>query len=487
MYLTQFYPTPRSYMENDGSYSFGARVIMRLSFTPSAIVLAHLTDLWHRFTCGCSTLTFVHEIGIGFSAQIGDTAAKTDPPADSPTGDTYRIDVVPTGVTLRGGSEKALLDGFMLLLQCIEPRCLTEGAESFVIPAMVVEDGPQVAFRAIHLCVFPESERHTLEKAIHLAGFLHLTHVVLEFWGTYPYRALSSLHWHGGKWSRGDAEALVRLARGYGMEVIPMINHFGHAASARSCYGRHVVLDADLRQSLLFEPDGWTWCSSNPDTYRLLSEMRAEMAELCGDGSYFHLGFDEAYSFATCPTCRRRVPHELLAEYANRLTEELAASGRRPILWHDMFLRHDDFKNEIGTGDYLVANGAHRDTASALPLLDRRILLADWQYGYFSGKNPTMPYLRSLGFDVLLSPWDDLRNIRSLAANARDTEGVGVLLTTWHHLPAYLQKLFFAAEYLWQNKPISDQITERACLLRRLYDAEGDYRRAGWNAFEVEG
>ena len=65
--------------------------------------------------------------------------------------------------------------------------------------------------------------------------------------------------------------------------------------------------------------------------------------------------------------------------------------------------------------------------------------------------------------------------------------GVGVLLTTWHHLPAYLQKLFFAAEYLWQNKPISDQITERACLLRRLYDAEGDYRRAGWNAFEVEG
>ena len=136
MYLTQFYPTPRSYMENDGSYSFGARVIMRLSFTPSAIVLARLTDLWHRFTCGCSTLTFVHEIGIGFSAQIGDTAAKTDPPADSPTGDTYRIDVVPTGVTLRGGSEKALLDGFMLLLQCIEPCCLTEGAESFVIPAM---------------------------------------------------------------------------------------------------------------------------------------------------------------------------------------------------------------------------------------------------------------------------------------------------------------------------------------------------------------
>lgn len=484
MYLTQLYPTPRSYTETGGSYSFGARAVMRLSFTPEPEVAHRLIALWNRFTCDCSTLLLSCGSGHdGYTAVLGDAAPIAGPEPD----DAYRLSVNERAVMLCAASEKSFLDGFMILLQCIVPLCLTSGNESFAIPAVEIRDSAKVAFRAIHLCVFPESERHTLEKAIHLAGFLHLTHVVLEFWGTYPYHANASLHWHGGKWSRADAQALVRLAHSYGMEVIPMINHFGHAASARSCYGRHVMLDADPRQSLLFEPDGWTWCSSNPDTYRLLSEMRAEMMELCGSGSYFHLGFDEAYSFATCPTCRRRVPHELLAEYANRLTEDLVDAGRRPILWHDMFLRHDDFKDGIGTGDYLVANGAHKDTASALPLLDRRIILADWQYGYFSGKNPTTPYLRSLGFDVLLSPWDDLRNIRSLAANARDTDAMGVLLTTWHHLPAYLSKLFFAAEYLWQNKPLSDQITERACLLRRLYDAEGDYRRAGWNAFEVEG
>lgn len=484
MYLTQLYPAPRSYTKKDGTYVFGAHVTMRISFSPRAETVERIVTLWRRFTCDASTLALTYDAMDGsFAAVIGEN----DPTEPLASDDTYRLSVRERTVSLVAESEKAFLDGFMILLQCIVPLCLTPGAESFAIPATEIRDSAKVGFRAIHLCVFPESERHTLEKAIHLAGFLHLTHVVLEFWGTYPYHANASLHWHGGSWSRADAQALVRLAHSYGMEVIPMINHFGHAAAARSCYGRHVVLDADPRQSLLFEPDGWTWCSTNPDTYRLLSEMRAEMMELCGDGSYFHLGFDEAYSFATCPTCRRRVPHELLAEYANRLTEDLAVSGRRPILWHDMFLLHDDFKDKISAGDYLVANGAHRDTASALPLLDRRILLADWQYGYFSGKNQTAPYLRSLGFDVLLSPWDDLRNIRSLAANARDTDVMGVLLTTWHHLPAYLPKLFFAAEYLWQNKPVSDQITERACLLRRLYDAAGDYHRAGWNAFEVEG
>ena len=88
------------------------------------------------------------------------------------------------------------------------------------------------------------------------------------------------------------------------MEPVPMINHFGHAPQSRSCMGRHTILNAEPRLSLLFEPDGWTWCLSNPDTYRLLADMRAELCGLFGDGKYFHLGFDEAYSFATCPKCR---------------------------------------------------------------------------------------------------------------------------------------------------------------------------------------
>ena len=95
--------------------------------------------------------------------------------------------------------------------------------------------------------------------------------------------------------------------------------------------------------------------------------------------------------------------------------------------------------------------------------------------------------LRSLGFDVLLSPWDNPENIRSLATNAIDSDMMGVLLTTWDHLPGYLQKIFTAAEHLWQNLPAADHPSERAHILRRVYDAEGDFFRAGWNPFEVEG
>ena len=56
-----------------------------------------------------------------------------------------------------------------------------------------------------------------------------------------------------------------------------MSNQFGHATQSRDAYGRHVLLNRNPRLSRLFEPDGWTWCLSNPDTYRMLAEMRAEL------------------------------------------------------------------------------------------------------------------------------------------------------------------------------------------------------------------
>ncbi len=484
MYLTQLYPTPRSFSENeDEKFFFGSHATIFLSFNISEEIRKRITYSWKRFTCNASSLSIVITNDTAqYSAYIGENRSSFPALHEN----AYQLHVDRNGIALCGGSQKAFVDGFMILLQLIVPISLSCGGESFAVASCDIMDEPKVNFRAIHLCVFPESERHTIEKAINLAGFLHLTHIVLEFWGTFPYQSLSSLHWKDSKWSRADIEHLIRLAHSYKLEVIPMINHFGHATSSRSCYGRHVVLDSDPRLSLLFEPDGWTWCSSNPDTYRLLSEMRAEMIELCGEGSYFHLGFDEAYSFATCPTCRKRIPHELLAEYTNRLTEDLLACGRRPIIWHDMFVRHD-LSDQLSPGDYIVANGEYRDTSLALPLLNKKIIMADWQYGYFSGKNPTAKYLRSLGFDVLLSPWDDLRNISALCTNAQNMDVMGVILTTWDHLPAYLQKIFISAEHLWQDKHVLDLPTERACILRRVYDAEGDFNRAGWNKFEVEG
>ncbi|MBE6659495.1 MAG: hypothetical protein E7604_13775 [Ruminococcaceae bacterium] len=488
MYLQNCYPTPRTLRENnDCGYRFGASVTLMLSVPIKESLGRRMRALWHRFTCTAGTL----ELAVPYllrpqndgviTASLGD-----NPPAASlQPGARYVILSDKGGMTLCAENEKALMEGFSTLVQMIVPENLGDGTESFFLAETEICDAPAVGFRSVHLCIFPDSAYATIEKAIHMAGFLKFTHVVLEFWGTYPYECLPEMAWREYSFTRAQVASLVDAIRSWGMEVIPMINHFGHASSSRAGMGRHTLLNADLRHTLLFEPDGWTWCLSNPDTKKLLSEMREELYDLCGDGGYFHLGFDEAYSFATCPKCRTRKPYELLAEYINELTEDVCAHGRRPIIWHDELLDSRDFADSPLKP---VANAQSHNTAPALDLIDRRVIIADWEYHYKHEQNGSTQIFLDRGFDTLVCPWDDPENIRSLSSDAKRLGAMGVMLTTWHHLPGFLPRFPYAANCLWSEaaSPTGCPSTEAAAILRRLYDTEGDYLSSGWNKNEVE-
>ncbi len=475
MYLSRLYPAPVLLSpRTESPYSFGAEETLFLCGAFSEAALDNLCALWRGFSFTASRLRIESVRGEGYSAFLG-----TEPVPEP--GAYYSISSSSRGAALSAVSEKALLDGFATLVQLITPVDLSAGHESFTIEALEIRDEPSMPFRGIHLCVFPETELYTLEKAIHLAGFLKFTHVVLEFWGMLRYESCPSIAWEGRAFTKDQIRPLIRLAHGYGMEVIPMLNHFGHATQSRVAIGRHVLLNQNPRLQLLFEPDGWTWCLSNPDTKALLASLRTELCELCGAGSYFHIGCDEAYSFATCPKCSARVPHELYAEYINGLTQDLAAVGRRPIMWHDELIRRDAFPEHLN----VVANGQNHHTDAALDLLDRRVIIADWQYGYRTRENPTAAYFIGHGFDTLLCPWNNAENVRGLCDAARDHRAMGVLLTTWHHLPSMFASFLSFGSDIWESRPAqSAPITEAAAILRKLH-ASPRFEEAGWNQYEV--
>ena len=477
MYLSKLYPTPKSFTENEAErFTFGSSVTAAVSGL-DVLTAQRVKYLWHRFSCDACELTLT-EGGEDFRFTIGRGGCTLNPE------DNYAVRADEAGICVAGRDKAGLLDGIKTLVQMICPVELAEGRESFYISAAEVHDAPEMGFRAIHLCVFPGTTLYRLEQAIHLAGFFKMTHVILEFWGTFRYECQPALYWEKNSYTKEELAPLVMLANSYGMEVIPMLNHFGHATQSRSCNGRHVTLNRNPRLSRLFEPDGWTWCLSNPDTYKLLSEMRAELADFAGAGGYFHLGFDEADSFATCDVCRKRVPHELLAEYVNRLTEDVCSMGRRPILWHDMFLVRDGFPE----GGWVMANGYIKECYKALELLDRRIVMADWQYEYRGGYNPSTPYFIERGFDTVICPWDNLENIRTLAADVKKYGAMGLILTTWHHLENLLPEAAYWGSCAWSasERPNGVGWAESACFLRRLYDAEGSFEESGWNFCEVE-
>lgn len=74
-------------------------------------------------------------------------------------------------------------------------------------------------------------------------------------------------------------------------------------------------------------------------------------------------------------------------------------------------------------------------------MLDRRIIIADWQYGITEPSCPTAAYFMEEGFDTLLCPWDNYSNMSALSVAAQSLSAMGVMATTWDHLPEFIPKI----------------------------------------------
>lgn len=485
MILRNLMPVPAQVETAAGELHFGAEVTLRVN-APLLTegMIEEYRGLWNRYGMRLASLRVVRDGRLEENCAVL-AAAESACPALAP-GDEYALTVTESGAFVRGESAVGLLHGLFTLVQLVVPIRL-EGEADYAMPAVRIHDRPAIrGMRAIHLCVFPETTLLLLEKAIRLAGMMKFTHVVLEFWGMLRYDTLPELAWPRHAYSKEQIRPLVRLIQDLGMEVIPMLNHLGHAAQCRSCYGKHVVLDQNPARALLFEPDGWTWCISNPETRRVLRGLRQELIDLCGSGKYFHLGCDESYSYATCPICSAQDTRRLLADYLNELTGELAEQGRRPIIWGDQLLDATVWKHPN-----IATSRPDQRTHEALPLLDRRIVIADWQYSLTEPEAPTMEHFMSQGFDTVICPWDGHGNNEAMGAAADQAHAFGFMATTWDHLPEYLRLMPTVAGSCWNGAGFDAEKrgqcswTEIATMLRKVMPRLPEYHNAGWVGREV--
>jgi hypothetical protein len=90
----------------------------------------------------------------------------------------------------------------------------------------------------------------------------------------------------------------------------------------------------------LFTPDGWAWDIESDAVNSLLKQVRQELYELFGEGEYMHIGCDEANYITRNAELRHKLP-----AYLAKLTNEVEAEGRRPMLWMDMLLEEKVFEN----------------------------------------------------------------------------------------------------------------------------------------------
>ncbi len=398
-----------------------------------------------------------------------------------PLGDSeYTIRVTEDGICLFAKSEKDLLAGFMTLLDRIRATD-TENGTAAIIDCCEIRDQARIQNRMVHFCVFPETELWELERFLRFSAALRFTHVIVEFWGMLQYNCLEELSWPFS-YSKEQIRPIFDKARDLGLEIIPMFNHWGHASACRVMHGKHVVLDQNPSLQPYFSDDGWCWNIKEEKTLDLLRSIRNELIELCGEGKYFHIGCDEAYGFDFS-----KESMDALCGFINGITEELCALGRRPIAWGDMLLHRRHEYNEKNS--YIAFAPSVEAEGYMQSNIDKRLIIADWQYYANYAPIETSLTLKKAGFDVLLCPFDETdTNAHATATTVREHSLLGYIHTTWHTLSTGMPRVTLMA--LGGIQDISELgkgnlSTKTAAILRKAIPIRGDYERAGWSKFEV--
>ena len=434
-----------------------------------------IRSLWKGFCFQAGSLSLAE--GSAFSFRTG---AQELPRI--PDGKEFALRVTEEGIALAARDYPALVRGMMVLLMRVEPVDLTEGQERFRIESCALESRYTVQTRMLHLCVFPETTPDFLRKCLRLAGVMQYTHLVLEFWGMLKFDCLKELSWENA-FSKEFAGQLGKEARDLGMDVVPMLNHLGHASACRVSGGKHVVLDQNPRLAPLFSPDGWSWNLRSPRVPDLLRELRRELYEVFPGAQYFHLGCDEVYSYETGDEAQA-----LMARFLRDRIEEVLREGKRPIIWGDMLLN----AQACGVGKpYFCGCDTPEHARQLLEAIPRETVIADWHYDVLQPPVKTSIYLKQQGFQVLGAPWFQRENCRAYVDTVRDSGLMGIMVTTWHTLaqqmPHVVTDALLCGAYQspWSGPEISRVRTETAALLRKVSGPAATYAQAGWTDSQI--
>ena len=345
---------------------------------------------------------------------------------------TLRVDAEKTTVTARG--KTGVQNAFKTLRQLAEAERGGGRLHGYFIVPCEIDDAPALEFRGIHLCIFPETPLWDIEKQLRLAAYHKFNQAVIECWGVFPFESHPEMCWRDRRLDRAGLKRLIDLGSDLGITLIPQLNVLGHATGSRVITGKHFVLDFDPALQPLFEPAGWSWCLSNPETRRVLTELTEELHDFFGRPSFFHIGCDEAYDLASCRDCRKRELKELVRDHILWFHRRFAERGARLIMWHDMLVGKGDERWKGYTANARPGRGLD-ELYHELP---RDIVIADWQYGCPAapdGSEPTWPTVRFFAeekFDVLVCPWLNHAGTASLGRPAAVKHLKGMLATAWH-------------------------------------------------------
>lgn len=268
--------------------------------------------------------------------------------------EAYKIKIEDHKLIVAAGSEVGLRYALSTLKQISPDGEISIGE---------IEDSPSLKIRGFHIN-FDCYRQMDLEEAKYIiknASKLKLNTILIEYADRFPFEKHNSIVAPTAL-TKEEVKEFIATAREYDLRVIPLQQSIGHLD-----YLFKSDLYASIREEEHFRDQ---LCPTNPDSFRIFTELAEEVIQLHPEIEYFHIGGDEARRLGSCPRCKEKVDKKgvsrLYVDYINQVSQWLTSQNITPIIWDDMLCAHPE----------------------AIDDLDRNIIIMYWDYWTTSKESP---------------------------------------------------------------------------------------------------
>ena len=431
----------------------------------------------------------------------------------------YTLNVAKDGVTIKGGSEKAVFYGLQSLRQVVFHS--KGNGKKVVIECMSVKDKPHFGYRGgmldvcRHLFSVEQVKQYIDILAMHKINRFHWHLTEDQGWrieikkypnltkvgsvrketqvGRYSKKETPKYDGkpYGGYFTQEQVRDIVRYATERYIEVIPEIDMPGHMVAALASYPELGCTQGPYEVRTRWGISKDVLCAGRESTFEFIEGVLDEVVALF-PSKYIHIGGDECPKdrWKECPCCQKRIQeeglkdeHELQSYFMLRVEKYLATKHGRSIIGWDEILEGGISK----TATIMAWRGAKRGIAAAK--LGNYVVMTPTHYCYLdyaqtsnrkankepicgggNGKRP-LAMRKAYSFD----PYDQLNDYeRQFIIGVQGNMWTEYVATFDHVQHMILPRMAAIAEVGWSygNKDYDD-FTRRMHLLRKIYDKCG--------------
>jgi hexosaminidase len=337
-------------------------------------------------------------------AAFGDKGFIRFEQTDSQSSESYCLEILPEGITLRAGTEAGAYRGLQVLRQLFLSG-FNDGSLS--IPCGTIEDQPRFPWRGLML----DCSRYfySIEFIKKILDALSLQHINIFHWhlsddqgwrlpvASYPLlteigskrreHRLSG-QFSGGFYTEAEIRDIVSFAGERHIEVVPEIDLPGHASAILAAYPGLGCTGGPYRVEDRFGIFEDVLCAGNDGIFTLAEAVFDALADLF-PSRYVHIGGDEVLfnHWAECPKCQKCMAElglgkaaQLQSWITSRLAQMLHKHGKTAIGWDEVLENTEKFPLPA---DMIVQSWRGKEGGNKATAIGHRVIMSPMTDGCY--------------------------------------------------------------------------------------------------------